>query len=298
MSAHPSAGVPLTCDVAGIRVVVNGLPPACHRRVADILRPFVVARSDATADSSGAAGITARSTAADGPAAHPPLHLWVTRHGPADWCVEGADAEPVRFGSFARVVSHLEWRVVSDALTHSSGPVPLHAGALARGEAVVLLVAPSENGKTTLSLGLISRGWEPFADDITLLDPATLRVRAFPRHFHVMPASLGLFSPVPALEHDPTVWGYARPLRWAEGSRAPTAIFLVGRDPARPSALEPVTRAELAATLLRESVRTRLPLGLLASASARLAASVSVCARLNNADLTQALDLIERAALA
>jgi hypothetical protein len=37
---------------------------------------------------------------------------------------------------------------------------------------------------------------------------------------------------------------------------------------------------------------------LLASASARLAASVSVCARLNNADLTQALDLIERAALA
>jgi hypothetical protein len=44
-------------------------------------------------------------------------------------------------------------------------------------------------------------------------------------------------------------------------------------------------------------VRTRLPLGALAGASAILAASVAVSGRLNNGDLATALDLIEHAAL-
>jgi hypothetical protein len=291
MTSQPITGDDLICEVDGVRVAVAGLPPACRRRVAAILRPFVLEpRQGAVAPDS------ARPAAAP-TFSNRPLRLQVTRRGPADWLVEGDGADPTPFGSFVRVVSHLEWRVVSDALAQSVTSIPLHAGALTHGDAVVLLVAPSESGKTTLTLGLMGRGWEPFGDDITLLDPATLRVRAFPRHFHIMPASLALFTPEPALERDPTVWGYARPLRWAAGARAPTAIFLLAREPARPSTLEPIPRAELAATLLRESVRTRLPLGALAGASAILAASVAVSGRLNNGDLATALDLIEHAAL-
>lgn len=285
MTTNPSSSTTLTFDVAGTRVAIDGLPPAGHRRVADILRPFVVANPGAPHDGSALNGDT-------------PLRLRVTRRGPANWIVEGADADPGVFPSFARLVSHLEWRVISDALAHSATVVPLHAGALAHGNAVVLLVAASESGKTTLTLGLAGRGWEPYGDDITLLDPISLQVHAFPRHFHVMPGSLSLFSPPPTLERDPTLWGYYRPTQWATAARAPTAIFLVERDPARPSALSPVTHAELAAVILRESVRTRLPLSTLANASARLAASVAVRGRLNNGDLTAALDLIEHAALA
>ncbi|HEU5347168.1 MAG TPA: hypothetical protein VFU63_01020, partial [Ktedonobacterales bacterium] len=48
-SAHLRAGQPLYVRVLGAPVVVVGLPSRLRARLADLLRPFVVAKDDATA---------------------------------------------------------------------------------------------------------------------------------------------------------------------------------------------------------------------------------------------------------
>lgn len=265
----------VSCWIAGSLVRIEGLPPAVRACLVDLLRPFVAEP--------------------EWPSVEPLLCLRAVRHGRGDWAATGGDTGEVGCGSIARLLAHLEWRAASAALRASRDCLALHGAALARGQASVLLLAPSGTGKTTLTLGLMGRGWEPLTDDIVLVDAATLRASAFPRCFHIEAPSLGLLPQGPDVAWARALPGYARPLRWARGTYQPTAIILVRRDAQQPSMLFPMTQAEAASALLDASLRNELPGSQLARAAVGLAAGAARCCRLNNGSLANTLDLIEAA---
>lgn len=65
-------------------------------------------------------------------------------------------------------------------LLRPKGYWPLHAAALAKGETGLLLVAPSDSGKSTQALGLVRAGWRYLTDDSVLLRSAPGGIEALP----------------------------------------------------------------------------------------------------------------------
>jgi hypothetical protein len=261
------------CAIAGTTVRIEGLPAVPRRRIASLLQAF----------------------ASPEPAADPMLRLRVKRQKGGNWTLIVNDEEtPAACGLFACLLPHVEVQAIRYAVAATDAAV-FHGGALTRGASTVLLLGPSGAGKTTLTLGLVGRGWMPYTDDAAMVDVASLTLRAFPRCFHVLPWSLSVLPAAPELKWIEGMSGFARPLSWANDIRRPTAIIVVERDTARPSALNPITQGEAAGALLGESMPTALPKSRLAATSARLAAQVRQCLQLNNNDLAEALDLIEGA---
>lgn len=66
------------------------------------------------------------------------------------------------------------------AVSASGGLCAVHAGALRRGGAALMLPGEAGHGKSTLSAGLAARGFEMLSDDTTLLAGEPLRVRCLP----------------------------------------------------------------------------------------------------------------------
>lgn len=67
------------------------------------------------------------------------------------------------------------------AVTRSSNKLWIHAACVVRGGSLVLLVAPSGGGKTTLSLGLARHGFQIATDDVALFDVIEDRLIPCPR---------------------------------------------------------------------------------------------------------------------
>lgn len=189
----------------------------------------------------------------------------------------------------------LEWRITSAGVDRVEGCGVFHAGALVRGDATVLLQGESGAGKTTLTLGLMARGWLPLADDVAIVDMATLGLRVFPRCFHVEHPDQRPAEACPPLAPISALEGHARPLHWAAEGRQPTAIVTVARNADLPSSLTPLVRAQAAGALLAGAIHTQISGSQVAELAARLAATVHYCGHLNNSNLPLALDLIEAA---
>ena len=275
-SALLPASQPLSVRALGTPMRVTGLPEPLRAALAELLQPFLVA-DDSTF--TPALIFTAAWDAAD--------RLWKIFH-------EGVMVQGIP--SDEALLLQLEWRVIDAGLARVAGCGVFHAGALARDGAVVLLQGDSGAGKTTLTQGLIARGWLPLSDDAAIVDARTLGVRAFPRCFHVERDQRPVGAR-PELAWMTSVAGHARPLRWASEGQSVTGIVRVGRDPEQPSSLTPLLRAEAAGALLQGAIRNPLNGSQLAELSARVAASARFCGRLNNGDLAQALDLIEAACM-
>lgn len=273
-SALLPASQPLAASVLGTPMRVTGLPEPLRAALAELLQPFLV-----TDDAAFEPELTFTA------AWDAPERLW--RIFSEGVMVQGIPTDEA-------LLLQLEWRVIDAGLARVVGCGVFHAGALARDGAVVLLQGDSGAGKTTLTQGLIARGWLPLSDDAAIVDAQTLEVRAFPRCFHVerdqRPAGAR-----PELEWMASVAGHARPMRWAAEGQQVAGIVLVARDPDQPSSLAPLLRAEAAGALLRGAIRNPLNGSQLAELSARVAASARFCGRLNNGALPQALDLIEAA---
>lgn len=75
----------------------------------------------------------------------------------------------------------LEPEIVNQAIRESPGHFWIHGACLQRGEEIIMLVAESGTGKTTLSLGLIGQGYRLLTDDIILIDLITHRLIPVPR---------------------------------------------------------------------------------------------------------------------
>ncbi len=103
------------------------------------------------------------------------------------WQLEADGQRLSSANSREEALAALERQLVLDALEFRPDLLHLHAAALtaSSGGAAALLVGASGVGKTTLAQALIRRGFLPFSDDVTLVDPVSLNVLPFRRAFHV-----------------------------------------------------------------------------------------------------------------
>jgi hypothetical protein len=79
--------------------------------------------------------------------------------------------------------------IFREALDRIDSSIVLHAAAVERDGAALLLGGPSESGKTTLTLALLARGFRLLSDDFSPLDRATGLVRPFPKALGIRPGA-------------------------------------------------------------------------------------------------------------
>jgi hypothetical protein len=263
----------VTLRIGGEPVAVAGLPGELRERFRALMHPF-----EAEFDPSDAVH-----------------HLQVKQQG-SDMAIVRDGVVAAAYGDEHLLLTQLEWHTVTAALEATEAYVPVHGAALARGSACVLLLAESGAGKTTLTLGLMRRGWQPLADDIVLIDPETLALETLPRCFHVDDRTRELVMDDALIEWPGSVSGYARPRHWAEGQQFRYTILLVERCPTCPSRLRGLTLADAAAAIGTNAIRGRLARSQLAKVAVRMATGARGGGRLSNGHLDDALDLIEKAA--
>lgn len=267
---------PLGLTIAGVAVSIDGLDAMLHPRAHDLFRPFAE-RSD-------------RYCA-------PPARIRVELADDASrWVVHQDGHEVMSTADPERLLGYLDWLAVSLALEASTQYAVFHCAALVRDSGAVLLVADSGAGKTTLTTGLMQRGWEPLGDDIALVDRETLAISAFPRCFHVDAASKALLADAAPLDWPAGMSGHARPTRWATGSYHVRTIAVVERCATCPSMRWPILQAQAAAALVSSAIRNQLPRSDVVRIAAQVAAGAKTCIRLRNGHLDGALNLIEGAA--
>lgn len=256
------------CDVP---LSITGLPPSLRERFGDLMRPFL--------------------------ATHDPIetpHRLVARkRDDGAWEILTGERVMGGFGSRELLLEQLEWHAITAALQATSAYAVIHGATLVRGSSVVLLLAESGAGKTTLTLGLMGRGWQPLSDDITLVERETLAVSPFPRCFHVDDASRALAADESLVEWPAALGDHARPLQWATQSPQPNTVLVVERCVTCPTRLRALSLAEAAAAIGTHSLRGALSKAELTHVAVRLAMGARNGGRLNNGNLGDALDLIE-----
>jgi hypothetical protein len=117
-------------------------------------------------------------------------------------------------GDATRAITVLETLAIQRILQGPPDTLTLHAALVARGHRGILVLGPSQAGKSTLSCGLWRRGWSLIGDDVTLIDPATATARSAPRRVSLRHGSRQLLDPLlwdrmlAAPSTEPTSEGY------------------------------------------------------------------------------------------
>lgn len=190
----------------------------------------------------------------------------------------------------------LEWHLIAAALDYRQDLVHLHAAALAdpAGSGALLLIGKSGGGKTTLTLGLTLRGFAPFCDDVTLLDPVALRPHPLRRAFHVSQQTRDLLAPISAnpLPRDPHAPSdYFLPTRWADSPLPVRWIVLIEHQPGGQPQLVRLTGSQTAAAVVASSSTIKRSTRLALSTCARLTEQAT-CYRFIAGDLAPSLDAL------
>jgi hypothetical protein len=132
------------------------------------------------------------------------------------------------------------------------GHLVLHAGAVARGDATVVVAGPSGRGKSTLTAALVRRGFDYLTDEVVALDPATGTVRAYPKPLDLDARALDLLGldevAPPASDHKAGV--APERLGRSRSDDGRVALLVLLRDPDAPAAGAPPTPAQSLVELL------------------------------------------------
>ena len=150
------------------------------------------------------------------------------------------------------------------AVTRSAALCAIHAGALYRNGATLLLPGEAGHGKSTLSAGLASCGFEMLCDDTALLMGAPLHVRSLPTGLCVKRGAYPVLEQcypqllsLPEWRRPDGQWArYLLPdrdIRWADGDRGAAVRWIVfpRYRPDASTTLAPLARHEALARLLR-----------------------------------------------
>lgn len=191
----------------------------------------------------------------------------------------------------------LEWEIISAALEARRDLFHLHGSALClpAARAGLVLVGGSGRGKTTLTLGLMQRGFVPFADDVALLDMETLELTALRRAFHVEDRSWQLLEPLAGVlsRDEDRLPGYFSPPQWAEHPVPVRWLLCPEFRPGQAVALVPMTPSEAASAIVDHTTSlARTPRTALSTA-AKLTARAR-CYRFRCGDLGDAVAAIQK----
>jgi len=262
-------------DVLGHRVLVGSRVPEARATVRQLLQGF------------------GPSPAASGDW---PRYELVLREGV--WFVH-TDQGPVHSDrDLIAALGMLEWHVMTGALERHHHLFHLHGATLAVPGAggAVALVGSSGSGKSTLTLALMQRGFLPFADDVALIEPATLEVRSLRRAFHVSEQSLRMvesFTGKPVSSGGGAPPGFFHPPEWATALEPVRWLMLLELRPDQAPSLTRLTPADAAVAVLEQSLNLKHASRVGLAAASRMA-SQAECYRFQHGDWPESLAMVER----
>jgi len=202
------------------------------------------------------------------------------------------------------VLPHLEWYINWQIIHTFDRYVQLHASSLERGGQAMILPGDPGSGKSTLTAGLLTRGWSYLCDEFALVDPWTRTLHPYPRALCIKEGSfdvlrrlgLPLCSKMPY--HKATkgrvaflnprdisadIVGRPSPVRWVVFPR-----YVPGAEPE----LHPITRSQAAYDLARQCFNIRSDQTRTLSLLAAVARGAD-CYQLTTGDIDATCDLVE-----
>ncbi len=261
-------------DIHGYTIQVNVTDTLTYRPIMKILEAFAIPEDDAT-----------------------PYRASYTIAPDGDsWMVSSGESVTHRTAILTDALMAVEWHLVTDMLAYRRDLFHLHGAALLApdGMACILILGASGSGKTTLTLGLMARGFLPFADDVILIEPTTLEPQTFRRAFHVDEGTIAHIRGLrtkPLWRFDDAPPGYFIPPRWAESPAPVRFVFMPTLQPDAPPSVTRLSVADAVMALLpfSQTLAGTPPLAL--SVAARLAAQAS-CFQLSTGDLEATINLV------
>lgn len=196
----------------------------------------------------------------------------------------------------ARVLEFALWDISTKAIGSDHGCLAVHASAASWRGAGIVLPAPPDSGKSTLVAGLTRAGCAYLTDEAALIDPATTRLRPFPRSLWLTRTSLRAVFP----GEDRDAWSTGREFHVrpadlrprAVGRACPVRHVIAPRyEAGAATALEPMGRAEAVMTLARNTFH----LDRFGGSGIELIGEVvagATCYRLEFGDLSDAVEAI------
>jgi hypothetical protein len=187
----------------------------------------------------------------------------------------------------------------------SRGIDAIHAGAISRRGRAAIVAGASGHGKTTLTLGLVGRGWQLLSDELAIADPAR-GIVPYRRSTHVRPGTpelvpaLGFVHDLPRHELgggiewsvEPSVLERALPGCLGEAAPLRHVLLLAGPPaPERAPALTEVPAALAAMELLKGTWSASVDFAGALRRVGRLLDGAA-CARLSSGALEPTLDLV------
>lgn len=170
------------------------------------------------------------------------------------------DGEGTRWdlsGSAAPLSSHVEYRLVNEAIRRAAGQWVLHAGAVAAPRGTCLVIGEAGAGKTSLTLWLWASGFGLVTDDLCPLDRDSLAPEVFPRALHMD----GEYSPRLLQKIPPRPLSYPAdyyPFPATSGEKPPPVsdLIVLERGPDPDGELLPLGRSEAVHHLVRAVLRS------------------------------------------
>lgn len=202
----------------------------------------------------------------------------------------------LRADSEAAALDYVLWKAGTETIERAEDFLVLHAGAVSwRGRAVVL-PAPPDSGKTTLTAALTRAGFRYLTDEASFLELGSGRLHPYPRALWMEPGTLDLMpdlrDTLPGFITAPRISYHIDPADLRPGAiGTPCRVrYVVFPRYVRGAAtsLEPVGRAETVVALAKNSFNTQR----LGAQGVRLLADVvrgAECYRLAMGDLDQAV---------
>lgn len=166
------------------------------------------------------------------------------------WHLQGD--EP-RSGPMQDLLNHAVWQMHALVPQRAGDFLFLHAGAVVRDGAAMLLPAVRDAGKSTTVAGLLEAGFSYLSDELGAIDPITVRAYPFPKRISLDDASLRFFPGLSERLSDREGvgrWLYQRYVRPEDlgSTTAPatriTSIVFLAPEHEGPPRLEPVSQAE------------------------------------------------------
>lgn len=164
-----------------------------------------------------------------------------------------------RHSTLPDLVTRLERAILKDALATLPGP-GLHAGAVSARDVTLLFPGGPGAGKTSLTLGLLLKGWALLSDEVAPVSPEGARILPFPRALWIKPDGAGLF---PDIDREGTLSrpDVARPVgdctcvtptafQTVIGPRTVTAVVFPRIRPGARGLLQPLPRSRGLAMLM------------------------------------------------
>jgi hypothetical protein len=105
-----------------------------------------------------------------------------------------ANALRYRRRDLAEVLEYAVWALHAEVAKQTQDLVLLHAGAVAREGAALLIPARMGVGKSTMVLALLQRGFSYLSDELGAIDPVTGRVYPFEKRIGLDEAAIALFD--------------------------------------------------------------------------------------------------------